>query len=83
MLAPRYVNAAIGTISVTRNGDRLVFDLGAFPSEVGSRANPDGTTSLITTVPGMNGLEYVAGVSGNKRTLTLRDMQHEYVFLED
>jgi CubicO group peptidase (beta-lactamase class C family) len=83
MLAPRYVNAAIGTISVTRNRDRLVFDLGAFLSEVGSRANPDGTTSLITTAPGMNGLEYVAGASGNKRTLTLRDMQHEYVFLED
>jgi len=36
MLAPRYVNAALGTISVAHTGGRLVFDVGVFPSEVGS-----------------------------------------------
>jgi CubicO group peptidase (beta-lactamase class C family) len=81
-LAARYVNSALGTINVARSAGRLVFDMGVFQSEVGSRTNPDGTTSFITTVPGMNGFEYVAGTSGSKRTLTLRDMQHEYVFLE-
>ena len=83
MLAARYINPALGTIALGHKGATVVFDLGVFVSEVGSRANPDGTTSFITTVPGMNGLEYVAGSSGNKRTLTLRDMQHEYVFLEN
>ena len=83
MLAARYVNPALGTVTVGHKGATVVFDLGVFASEVGSRVNPDGTTSFITTVPGMNGLEYVAGNRGNKRTLTLRDMQHEYLFLED
>jgi hypothetical protein len=83
MLGARYVNPPLGAIVVSREGGKTVFDLGAFPSEVGSRLNPDGTTSLITIVPGMNGLEYVAGSSGAKRSLTLRDMQHEYLFLEN
>jgi hypothetical protein len=42
-------------------------------------ANPDGTVSFITIVPGFNGLEFVAGTGAGKRTLTLRDAQHEYV----
>jgi CubicO group peptidase (beta-lactamase class C family) len=83
ILAASYVNPALGTINVGHKGATVVFDLGVFVSDVGSRANPDGTTSFITTVPGMIGFEYVAGTSGNKRTLTLRDMQHEYVFLEN
>jgi CubicO group peptidase (beta-lactamase class C family) len=83
VLAAHYVNPALGTITVGRKGSTTVFDLEVFASEVGSRVNPDGTTSFITTVPGMDGIEYVAGTSGNKRTLTLRDMQHEYVFLEN
>jgi hypothetical protein len=82
MLAVRYVNAALGEIVVSRDGSTIVFDLGVFPSEVGSRLNPDGTTSFITIVPGMNGIEYVAGIDRNPRSLTLRDGQHDYVFVE-
>ena len=81
-LAPRYVNAAVGEITVLKNGGAVFFDFGEFSSEVGSRKNPDGTTSFITVVPGMNGLEFVVGRSGDKRALTLRDAQHEYVLEE-
>jgi hypothetical protein len=48
---------------------------------MGSRKNPDGTVSFITTEPGMNGYEFVVG-SGGKRTLIVRDAQHEYAFTE-
>jgi hypothetical protein len=75
-LAPRYTNAAVGDIVVSRRGATTVFDFGEFPSEVASRKNPDGTISFITTVPGFAGLEFVMG----DRTLTLRDAQHEYVY---
>jgi len=80
--AARYVNEALGTVAVTREGSRLFFDFGEFASEVGSRLNPDGTTSFITIVPGMSGLEFVVGRSGDKRALTIRDAQHEYVLAE-
>jgi CubicO group peptidase (beta-lactamase class C family) len=82
LLAAHYENPALGTITVKHKGTSVVFDLGAFESEVGSRSNPDGTTSFITTVPGVNGLEYVAGTNGGKRSLITRDSQHEYVLLE-
>jgi hypothetical protein len=29
------------------------------------------------------GLEFLAGTSGGKRSLTIRDMQHEYIFVEN
>ncbi|HEY9508080.1 MAG TPA: hypothetical protein VIQ27_19170, partial [Gemmatimonadales bacterium] len=58
-----------------------VFDFGEWRSEVGSRKNPDGTVSFITTAPGVLGFEFVVG-SGERRTLVTRDAQHEYVFTE-
>jgi len=33
-------------------------------------------------VPGFSGLEFVVGRTYDKRTLTLRDAQHEYVLRE-
>jgi hypothetical protein len=79
-LATRYVNDALGTITVQREGAATVFDVGEWKSEVGSRRNPDGTTSFLTIAPGiLFGLEFVVG-SGPQPTLIARDGQHEYVF---
>jgi len=79
-LAARYSNPALGEIAVTRAGPVTVFDFGEWKSEVGSRRNPDGTLSFLTTVPGMSGIELVVGGGEGARTLILRDAQHEYVF---
>jgi CubicO group peptidase (beta-lactamase class C family) len=78
-LARHYHNDALGDIDVRRDGGRTVFDFGEFQSEVGSRKNPDGSTSFLTTAPGIDGLEFVVGTGDGKR-LTIRDAQHEYVF---
>ena len=75
-LAPRYTNAAVGDVLVSRQAAATFFDFGEWSSEVASRKNPDGTISFITIVPGFNGLEFVVG----EKTLTLRDAQHEYVY---
>ncbi len=80
-LAVRYANAALGEIGVSRAGGRTTFDFGEWKSEVGSRKNPDGTISFLTTAPGVTGFEFVVG-SGAKKTLVMRDAQHEYVFEE-
>jgi hypothetical protein len=47
-----------------------------------SRKNDDGTQSLFTIAPGSAGFEFVVGEKDGKRTLTTRDAQHEYVFVE-
>ncbi len=80
-LAPRYVEPALGEINVSTTARATVFDFGEWKSEVASRRNPDGSTSFITTAPGIIGFEFVVG-TGAKRTLVTRDAQHEYVFEE-
>lgn len=81
-LAAHYSNASLGDIAVRRAGAAIVFDFGEWQSEVASRQNPDGSVSFITTAPGISGLEFVVG-TGPRRTLVVRDAQHEYVFDED
>ncbi len=82
-LAPRYTNAALGNITVTRDpGGDVWFDFDEWKSKVASKKNPDGTVSFITIVPGMGGLEFVVRSARSPRTLVFRDAQHEYVFKE-
>ncbi len=78
-LAPRYANAALGEIAVSRANGATLFDFGEWRSEVASKKNPDGTISFVTTAPGISGFEFVVG-AGPKKTLVTRDAQHEYVF---
>ena len=78
-LAARYANDALGAIAVSRTGSVTTFDFGEWKSDVASRRNPDGSVSFLTIAPGIAGLEFVVG-PGEKKTLVLRDAQHEYVF---
>lgn len=81
-LAAEYANDALGEISVTRANKVTTFDVGEWKSEVATKKNPDGTTSFVLISPGVIRLELVPGTVGGKRTLVLRDAQHEYVFTE-
>jgi CubicO group peptidase (beta-lactamase class C family) len=80
-LAEHYANSSLGEIGVSRSGASTMFDFGEWKSEVASRKNPDGTISFITIAPGASGFEFTVG-SASKKTLTIRDAQHEYVFDE-
>jgi CubicO group peptidase (beta-lactamase class C family) len=80
-LAKRYANSSLGEIAVSTSRASTMFDFGEWKSEVASRKNPDGTMSFITIAPGARGFELTMG-SRPKRTLTMRDAQHEYVFEE-
>jgi CubicO group peptidase (beta-lactamase class C family) len=80
-LAPTYNNAALGELAVKKAGGTTLFDMGEWKIEVASRKNSDGTVSFVTVGAGFIGQNFVAGASAaGKRTLTLRDAQHEYVF---
>lgn len=92
-LARRYQSGMLGSITVT-SGAKTVFDFGEWKTEVASRKNPDGTVSFVTIAPGATGFDFVTGkadprrdrcgpLDTGKRTLTLRDAQHEYVFIEE
>jgi hypothetical protein len=80
-LAKHYWNVSLGDIDVSMSSGKTYFDFGEWKSEVATKKNPDRTISFETTVPGMSGFEFVVG-TGPKKTLTLRDAQHEYIFEE-
>lgn len=77
-LAAHYHNDSLGTIAVTREGGRVVFDFGSWKSEMASRKNDDGTVSFVTVNPGNAGLAFVVGGKGD---LVIRDGQHVYAYV--
>jgi CubicO group peptidase (beta-lactamase class C family) len=81
-LAERYEHPSLGAIVVKRVGAATRFDFGEWSSDVASRANEDGTLSFVTISPGPVGFDFVVGNARNKRTLTVREAQYEYVFVE-
>jgi CubicO group peptidase (beta-lactamase class C family) len=81
-LAKLYVNKSLGEIAVRGDGKNRIFDFGEWKTQVASRKNDDGTTTMYTIAPGMDGLEFVVSEREGKRALVVRDNQHEYVFLE-
>jgi CubicO group peptidase (beta-lactamase class C family) len=82
LIAPNYASPDLGRIVVEREGTTTRFRAAAWSSAVASRHNDDGTTSFITIDPAIDGLDFVVGTSKRQRTLTIRDGQHTYVFVE-
>jgi CubicO group peptidase (beta-lactamase class C family) len=82
-LAPAYSSPELGSLKVTKAADgRVRLDFTDWSSHVATRKNDDGTTSLVTIDPSIGGFAFVVGAKDGKRTLTVRDSQHEYVFTE-
>ena len=81
-LARSYVNPVLGKLIVVRRGKQVRFDFGDWRSDVASRRNDDGTLTFMTSDPGLAGFEFVVATQDGKRSLVLRDAQHEYAFVE-
>ena len=81
-LAPRYANPALGELCVDAQDGATIFKFEKWQSAVASRKNDDGTTSFITIDPTLAGFNFVVGARDGKKTLVIRDAQHEYLFTE-
>ena len=81
-LAPRYENPELGPLTITLEGGTATARFTTGSAMVGTNKNEDGTITLVMTTPGLFGTGLEIGEAEGKRTLTLRDAQHEYVFTE-
>jgi hypothetical protein len=81
-LAKKYTSDVLGDLVVKSEGASWTFDFGGWKSPVASRKNDDGTVAMVTVAPGIPGFTFVVTDRGGKRALVVRDMQHEYVFVE-
>jgi len=82
-LAASYSSPELGPLTVTRKRDAVRLASRAWSADVALRHNDDKTESLVTIEPGLQDIDFVVGKdSAGKRTLTIRDGQHVYVFTE-
>lgn len=81
LLAPRYRNEVLGELRVERSQGELRFRFDAWDMPVASRRGAEGVTEFIGAIPSPPS-PLVAGRSASGRTLSLRDAQNEYVFVE-
>jgi CubicO group peptidase (beta-lactamase class C family) len=81
-LAAHYTSEALGGIAVEHHGVNTVFRFDGWQSTVASRKNDDGTVSFVTIDPTRDGFAFVRAERNGRRTLVVRDAQHEYVFTE-
>lgn len=82
-LAARYVSPELGTLRLVKEGAQVRSFTEAWNTLMTTRRNDDGTVSLVSIDPGWIGdNEMLVGVAQGKRTLTVRDGQHVYVFTE-
>lgn len=77
-----YVNPDLGPLTIGYEGGKLMAHATSIWSEVTTKANKDGTVSLMTFSPGAGGFDLLTAKRDGKRALVLNDAQHEYVFVE-
>ena len=83
ILADRYSSPELGILRFQREGGQMRLFTVAWNTLITTRRNDDGTVSLMSIDPGwMGDAEFVVGTAAGKRTLTVRDGQHIYVFTE-
>ena len=80
-LAGSYRNATLGQLVVQKDADGVAFQFGGWKSRMGTRANPDGTTTFISVDPGIRGFEFnTRAASGVYERLRIGDAQHIYEY---
>lgn len=82
-LAKSYSSAELGKLKVVREGDGVRFVFTDWSSAMATKRNDDGTLSFVTADPSITGFAFTVAEDKGKRTLVVRDSQHEYVFRED
>ena len=82
-LIGRYSNSDLGPLLVAREGDKIVMRATSIWSEIATKTNADGTTSIVTITPGFIGGDMLVGARDGSATLKLNDNQHEYLWVKD
>lgn len=79
-LAAAYRNDTLGTVRVERERGRVRFAIGHLSSAMAMRHNQDGSQSLVSTDPGMGGVDFHFDETDSPPSLVLREAQHVYRF---
>ena len=81
-LATKYRHPEVGTVTFSERDGTKWMKAGFVEGPVATRKNADGSISLVSAGPGLVGVEALVGTKDGARTLTIRDVQNEYVYTE-
>lgn len=83
-LASHYRDPEVGQITISRRDGQTWMKAGHVEGPVATRANADGSVSVISVSAGNINVDALVGRADGKRTLTISDgQQHQYVYVED
>jgi hypothetical protein len=82
-LAGSYSNLDLGKVRIVRDDKGARLFASPWNTAIVTRRNEDGSVSLIASEPELVRAEFTVGTKDGKRSLTLHDGQHVYVFTED
>lgn len=82
-LAARYHNPMLGRLEIVQQDGLSRIKPGPYDTPFAVQQNEDGTASLVLTGSDLLGVNFLVGKVGEKRTLTLRDGQHAYIYTEE
>ncbi len=80
-LAQRYRNDVLGDLTVATSDGQTLFEFAAWKTSVASRTMPDGAAAFVA-MAGSPTFPFVVGASGERRTLTIREGQNAFTFVE-
>ena len=81
-LATNYRSPDGSHLSITDRDGGNYMTAGFIEGPVATRKNEDGSVSLVSVGPGAIGVDALVGTKDGKRTLSIRDSQHEYLYTE-
>ncbi len=82
-LATRYTGPEGSSLTISTVGGRKWIQAGSIQGPLATRKNADGSVSVVSIGPGFIGFDgLIATTPDNRRTLTVRDSQHAYVYTE-
>ena len=81
-LAARYRNPEVGDLTIRQQDGATWMKAGSIDAPLATHRNADGTISVATAGPGLIAIDLEVGGTPGKRTLTMRDAQHAYVYTE-
>ena len=82
-LGVRYNGPEGSSLTIRTIGGRKWIQAGSIKGPLATRKNADGSVSVVSIAPGFIGFDGVVATDAqNRRTLTMRDSQHAYVYTE-
>jgi CubicO group peptidase (beta-lactamase class C family) len=69
-------------LTITDRDGGKYLTAGFIEGPLATRKNPDGSLSIVSVAPGAISVDALVGTQKGKRTLSIRDSQHEYLYTE-